>query len=75
MPSIAMLRLLMTDWSACALRLASTSATSAVTETSITIPKSATDTIISTSVNPACESDRIDYCTEICPFEETMMLF
>src|SRR3989344_25028 len=52
MPSSVMLRLFMTDWSACAFRLALTSARSAPTDTSITTAKSATATIISTRVKP-----------------------
>src|SRR3989338_4209026 len=52
MLSSAILRLFITEWSACVFRFASTSERSAVTETSITTEKSPAETIISTSVNP-----------------------
>src|SRR3989344_4156509 len=52
MPSSAMLRLFMTDCSAWAFRLAPTRANSVPTEMSMTTAKSATATIISTSVKP-----------------------
>src|SRR3989344_2082314 len=54
MPSNAMFKLFMTDWSACAFLFAFTSARSAPTETTITMENSPMATIISTRVNPAC---------------------
>src|SRR4051812_27089287 len=52
MLSTAILRLFMTDCSACAFLFTSTSVSSAVTQTIMTTAKSPTEMIISTSVNP-----------------------